>query len=285
MSNLRPFVDLTKPRITWLILMSTAVGFVFGAKFGWHWPTLIHCLLGTGLLASGTAALNQWYERDADALMKRTQGRPIPAGLVSPNAAFWFGSALILAGFFDLALGDNWLTAGLGMFTVVSYLVAYTPLKQRSTHATTIGAVPGAMPPMIGFAAASGTLTADAWILFAILFLWQFPHFYAIAWMYREDYQRAGMRMLAVVEPGGESTARRIFWTSIALVPLSLLPRVFGMAGDVYAIGVLVIGVSFVYFTFRVLRDLSRVGARNVLLASVVYLPVLYGLLVFDRGL
>jgi protoheme IX farnesyltransferase len=177
------------------------------------------------------------------------------------------------------------LTAALGLFTVVSYLAAYTPLKQRSTHATTIGAVPGAMPPMIGFAAASGTLTVDAWILFAILFLWQFPHFYAIAWMYREDYARAGMRMLAVVEPDGESTARRIFWTSIALVPLSILPRVFGMAGDVYAVGVVVIGALFVYTTFRVLRDLNRAGARNVLLASVVYLPVLYGLLVFDRGL
>ena len=282
---LRPFIDLTKPRITWLILMSTAVGFVFGARLGWHWLTLFHCLLGTGLLASGTAALNQWYERDADAKMARTKGRPLPAGLVSPVAAFWFGLGLIVAGFFDLALGNNWLTAGLGLFTVVSYLGAYTPLKQRSTHATTIGAVPGAMPPMIGFAAASGTLTAEAWILFAILFLWQFPHFYAIAWMYREDYARANMRMLSVVEPGGESTARRIFWTSIALVPLSVLPRLFGMAGDVYTVGALIIGLLFVYTTFRVLRELNRKGARNVLLASVLYLPVLYGLLVFDRGM
>ena len=138
---------------------------------------------------------------------------------------------------------------------------------------------------MIGFAAASGSLTAEAWILFAILFLWQFPHFYAIAWMYREDYAKAGMRMLAVVEPDGLSTAKRIFWTSIALVPLSILPRVFGMAGDVYTVGVLLIGGMFVFYTFRVLRALDRVGARNVLLASVVYLPVLYGLLVFDRGL
>ena len=282
---IRPFLDLTKPRITWLILMSTAVGFVFGARVpGWHWLTLLHCLLGTGLLASGTAALNQWYEREADAKMARTKGRPLPAGLVSPTAAFWFGLSLIVAGFFDLALGNNWLTAGLGLFTVVSYLAAYTPLKQRSTHATTIGAVPGAMPPMIGFAAASGTLTAEAWILFAILFLWQFPHFYAIAWMYREDYANANMKMLAVVEPDGLSTARRIFWTSIALVPLSVFPRVFGMAGDVYAVGVVVLGLLFVYSTFRVLKELTRVGARNVLLASVIYLPVLYGLLVFDRG-
>jgi protoheme IX farnesyltransferase len=282
---IRHYIDLTKPRITWLILMSTAVGFVFGARHGWNWLTLIHCLVGTGLLASGTAALNQWYERDADALMKRTQGRPIPAGLVTANSAFWFGLALIVAGFLDLAFGDNWLTAALGLFTVISYLAAYTPLKQRSTHATTIGAIPGAMPPMIGFAAASGTLTIDAWILFAILFLWQFPHFYAIAWMYREDYQRAGMRMLAVVEPDGESTAKRIFWTSIALVPLSILPRIFGMAGDIYTAGVLIIGALFVYTTFRVLRNLNRTGARQVLLASVLYLPVLYGLLVFDRGL
>ena len=281
---IKPFLALTKPRITWLILMSTAVGFVFGARLGWNWLTLFHCLLGTGLLASGTAALNQWYERDADAKMERTKERPLPAGLVTPSAAFWFGLALIIAGFFDLALGNNWLTAGLGLFTVVSYLGAYTPLKQRSTHATTIGAVPGAMPPMIGFAAAAGTLTVDAWILFAILFLWQFPHFYAIAWMYREDYARADMRMLSVVEPDGESTARRIFWTSIALVPLSVLPRFFGMAGDIYTVGVLVIGLLFVYTTFRVLRELDRKGARTVLLASVLYLPVLYGLLVFDRG-
>ena len=171
------------------------------------------------------------------------------------------------------------------MVTAVSYLAAYTPLKQRSTHATTIGAVPGAMPPMIGFAAAAGTLTAEAWILFAILFLWQFPHFYAIAWMYREDYAKANMQMLAVVEPDGLSTARRIFWTSIALIPLSILPRVFGMAGNAYTAGVVVIGLLFVYTTFRVLKELDRKGARNVLLASVVYLPVLYGLLVFDRGL
>ena len=282
---IRPLLDLTKPRITWLILMSTAVGFVFGARLGWTWFTLFHCLLGTGLLASGTAALNQWYERDADAKMDRTKGRPLPSGLVSPVVAFWFGLSLIAAGFFDLALGNNWLTAGLGLFTAVSYLACYTPLKQRSTHATTIGAVPGAMPPMIGFAAASGTLTAEAWILFAILFLWQFPHFYAIAWMYREDYAKASMRMLSVVEPDGESTARRIFWTSIALVPLSVMPRVFGMAGDIYTVGVLIIGALFVYTTFRVLLHLTRAGARNVLLASVLYLPVLYGLLVFDRGL
>jgi protoheme IX farnesyltransferase len=171
------------------------------------------------------------------------------------------------------------------LFTAVSYLAAYTPLKQRSSHATTIGAIPGAMPPMIGFAAASGTLTVEAWILFAILFLWQFPHFYAIAWMYKEDYARAGMRMLAVVEPDGESTAKRIFWTSIALVPLSLLPRVFGMAGDIYTVGALLIGVWFAYTAYHLLHGLDRTGARKVLLASVLYLPVLYGLLVFDRGL
>ena len=282
---IRPLIDLTKPRITWLILMSTAVGFVFGARLGWNWLTLFHCLLGTGLLASGTAALNQWYEREADGKMARTKGRPLPSGLVTPRVAFGFGLALVAVGFLELGLGNNWLTAGLGMFTVISYLAAYTPLKQRSTHATTIGAVPGAMPPMIGFAAASGTLTAEAWILFAILFLWQFPHFYAIAWMYREDYAKANMKMLAVTEPDGLSTARRIFWTSIALVPLSVLPRVFGMAGDVYTVGVLVAGLLFVYISFRVLRELTRAGARNVLLASVIYLPVLYGLLVFDRGI
>jgi heme o synthase len=277
-------IELTKPRITWLILMSTVVGFVFGGRAGWTWITLLHCVCGTGLLASGTAALNQWYESAADALMRRTKDRPIPAGRVSSRAALVFGSALILAGFAELWAGNNFLTAMLGLFTSVSYLAAYTPLKQRSSHATTIGAIPGAMPPVIGFAAASGTLTIEAALLFAILFLWQFPHFYAIAWMYREDYQRAGILMLPVIEPDGASTARRIFLTSMALVPLSVLPGWLGMAGAVYIIGSIVIGFLFLYTCFDALGDMNRARARNVLLASVVYLPVLYGLLLFDRS-
>ncbi len=278
---MRAYLELTKPRITVFILLSTGIGFVCAGHF--HAWTLLHALIGTGLMASGTAALNQWYEREADAKMNRTKARPIPSGRVTATRAFWFGVALSIVGFFDLWLGANLLVGLLGLFTLVSYLFVYTPLKQRSPHSTTIGAIPGAMPPLIGFAAAAGTLNPLAWILYGILFLWQFPHFYAIAWMYREDYARAGIRMLPVVEPDGESTARRIVLFSLALVPVSLLPRFFGSAGDFYLAGALALGLLFVLAGARAAFDRTRSRARQVLLASVVYLPLLYGLLVLDR--
>jgi protoheme IX farnesyltransferase len=278
------YLDLTKPRITIFILMSTAIGFlcgtdVVGRPAGNIWLTLFHTLLGTALIASGTAALNQWYEREADAKMNRTKLRPIPSGRIPPARAFWFATLLSIAGFIDLWLGANRLTALLGAFTLASYLFVYTPLKRRSPHSTTIGAIPGAMPPLIGFAAAAGTLTAQAWILYAILFLWQFPHFYAIAWMYREDYARAGIRMLPVVEPDGASTARRMVLFSLVLLPVSLLPKFMGEAGNVYLFGAAALGAMFAYAAMRVMFDRSSLRARQVLLASVVYLPALYGLL------
>src|SRR5579885_152147 len=281
---MKDYIALTKPRVTWLILASTAVGYVFGAKFGWSVWTLVHTIVGTGLIASGTAALNQWCEREADAQMKRTRQRPLPAGRLSPTRALWFAIGLSAAGFLELTLGANLLTGLLGLFTLLVYLFAYTPLKQRSTHSTTIGAIPGAMPPVIGFAGAAGALTAEAWILGAILFVWQFPHFDAIAWMYREDYARAGIRMLPVVEPDGRSTAQRIALCSLALVAISMLPKLWHMAGDVYVAGALVAGAAFAYPSWRRLSARTRGRARAVLLASVVYLPVLYGLLVLDRA-
>ncbi len=197
------FLELTKPRITLYILMSTAIGFMCGAHLRptWTWMQLFHALLGTALIASGTAALNQWYEHEFDAMMARTKARPIPSGRVTAGAALAFGVCLSVAGFAELWLGVNLLTALLGLFTLASYLFVYTPLKRVSPVSTTIGAIPGAMPPLIGYAAACGRLNFEAGILYAILFLWQFPHFYAIAWMYREDYARAGIRMLPVVEP------------------------------------------------------------------------------------
>jgi len=278
------YLELTKPRITCFILMSTAIGFVCGMNAGtaWTWVTLLHTLLGTALIASGTAALNQWYEREADAKMNRTKARPIPSGRVTGPHALLFGIFLSIAGFLDLWLGANLLTASLGLFTLASYLFLYTPMKQRSPHSTTLGAIPGAMPPLIGFAAASGTLNWDAWILYAILFLWQFPHFYAIAWMYRADYARAGILMLPVVEPDGESTSRRMLWFSLALLPISILPRFFAMAGNFYLAGALVLGLIYVYASLRSVFDCSVTRARQVLLASVLYLPFLYGLLVLD---
>jgi protoheme IX farnesyltransferase len=279
------YLELTKPRITVFILMSTAIGFLCGAhaEGGWSLFTLFHVLLGTALIASGTAALNQWYERDADAKMQRTKARPIPSGRLSAPHAFWFAVALSIIGFVELWVGVNRMTALLGLFTLASYLFVYTPLKRRSPHSTTIGAIPGAMPPLIGYAAAAGLLNTQAWVLYAILFLWQFPHFYAIAWMYREDYERAGIRMLPVVEPDGESTARRIWMFSLALIPISVLPKFTGMGGNLYLFGSLALGLYFLYAGVRVSMERTRPRARQVLLASVVYLPLLYGLLVFDR--
>ncbi len=289
---MRDYIELTKPRITWLILMSTGIGYFFGLRgaAGW-WEflksipliSLLHTILGTGLIASGTAALNQWSERQADRKMRRTSGRPLPSGRLSPPRALAFGTALSVAGFVDLWLGVNLLSGLIGAFTLASYLFLYTPLKQRTWWSTTVGAFPGAMPPMIGYAAAAGTLTRESWVLFAILFLWQFPHFYSIAWMYRDDYARAGIRMLPVVEPDGRSTARQIVLYGLALIPVSLAPSMLGMSGRIYLIGALLLGLWFLYSGVRVALERSLTRARNVLITSVLYLPLIYGLMLLDR--
>jgi heme o synthase len=288
---MRDYLALTKPRITWLILMSTGVGYFFGLKRAFFnpetgmadWALLLHTLIGTGLIASGTAALNQWSERDADLLMRRTSARPLPSGRMTAPRALWFGIALAVLGFAELALRVNMLAAWLGAFTLGSYLFIYTPLKQRSHLSTVIGALPGAMPPLMGYAASYGSLTPEAWTLFAILFIWQFPHFLAIAWMYREDYARAGIRMLPVVEPDGMSTGRQIILYASTLIPVSLFPVLFGMSGRIYLVGALILGGWFLYTGVRVAFDLTNVRARHVLLASIIYLPAIYGLMVFDR--
>jgi protoheme IX farnesyltransferase len=282
---MKHYIDLTKPRITWLILMSTAVGFYFGAQAGWTWAVLLHTLIGTGLIASGTAALNQWYEWDADAKMERTRHRPIPAGHLSRRSSFLFATVLSLAGFAELGFFVNWLTAALGLFTLASYLFLYTPLKRRTPQSTTIGAIPGAMPPLIGYVAAHGSLTAEGWALYAILFVWQFPHFYAIAYMYREDYGRAGIRMLPVIDASGESTAWHILLTSVLLLPVSLAPVYLSMAGTVYLAGAIALGLWFLYAGTRAWRHLDAATARSVLLASVLYLPALYALMLLDRAI
>jgi heme o synthase len=285
--TMRGYIALTKPRITWLILMSTGVGYFFGLKRDWSgvhdWLLLLNTLLGTGLIASGTAALNQWYEREEDCLMRRTAGRPLPAGRMSARHALWYGIALSVAGFAELAVFVNRLSGILGALTLLAYLFIYTPLKKRSHLSTVIGALPGAMPPLIGYAASNGSLMAEAWTLFAILFVWQFPHFLAIAWMYREDYARAGIRMLPVVEPDGLSTGRQIVLYASTLIPVSLFPALLGMSGKIYLAGALALGVWFLYTGVRVALDRTNVRARQVLLASVIYLPMIYGLMVFDR--
>jgi protoheme IX farnesyltransferase len=289
---MREYIELTKPRITWLILMSTGIGYFFGLPGSASWwgflkaiplLSLLHTVLGTGLIASGTAALNQWYEREADRHMRRTAARPLPSGKLSAGRALAFGIGLSIAGFAELWLGVNLLAAAIGAFTLASYLFIYTPMKQRTWWSTTVGAIPGAMPPMIGYAAAAGTITRESWVLFAILFLWQFPHFYSIAWMYKEDYARAGIQMLPVVEPDCRSTARQIVIYGIALIPVSLVPSMLGMSGRIYLVGALLLGLWFLYSGVQVAVERSMVRARNVLVTSVLYLPLIYGLMLLDR--
>jgi len=289
---MRDYIELTKPRITWLILMSTGIGYFFGLPraagalaflAGIHFLSLLHTIAGTGLIASGTAALNQWYEREADRHMRRTAGRPLPSGRLSAPRALAFGAALSVAGFVELWLGVNLLAAAIGLFTLASYLFLYTPMKQRTWWSTTVGAIPGAMPPVIGYAAAAGAISRESWVLFAILFLWQFPHFYSIAWMYKEDYARAGIRMLPVVEPDCRSTARQIVIFGIALIPVSLVPGMLGMSGRIYLAGALLLGLWFLYSGVRVALERSLSRARGVLVTSVLYLPLIYGLMLLDR--
>jgi len=289
---MRDYIELTKPRITWLILMSTGIGYFYGLPRAATWwdflraiplLALLHTIAGTALIASGTAALNQWYEREADRKMRRTAARPLPAGKMSAASAMWFGIALSVAGFLELWLGVNLLAGSIGAFTLASYLFVYTPLKQRTWWSTTIGAIPGAMPPVIGYAAAAGSLPRESWVLFAILFLWQFPHFYSIAWMYKDDYARAGIRMLPVVEPDCRSTARQIVLYGILLVPVSMIPGILGMSGRIYLVGALLLGLWFLYSGVRVALERSLARARGVLVASVLYLPLIYGLMLIDR--
>jgi protoheme IX farnesyltransferase len=265
--------------------MSTGVGYFFGLDrtASINWLLLIHTIVGTGLIASGTAALNQWWERESDKLMRRTAGRPLPRGLMTARRALWFGIALSVAGAAELWIWVNPLSSILGVFTLAAYLFVYTPMKSRTHLSTVVGALPGAVPPLMGYAASSGILTREAWTLFFILFIWQFPHFLAIAWMYRDDYARAGIRMLPVVEPDGQSTSRQIILYASTLIPISLFPFLFGMSGKIYLVGALVLGFWFLYTGVRVAFDRTNVRARAVLLASVIYLPAIYGLMVFDR--
>ena len=283
-SRLADYVELSKPEVTALILVATAVGFCVGSSSPFRAELFAHTLLGTLLVAAGTAALNQFFERDADARMRRTDQRPLPAGRMAPGRALAFGVATGAAGVFYLGTTTNLLAAGLALLTMLSYLLLYTPLKARTPACTTVGAFSGAAPPLIGWAAATGGLTLGAWLLFAILFLWQFPHFLAIAWMYREDYRRAGFLMLPVVEPDGVSTGRRVVLYLLVLVPVSLLPSLIGLAGPLYLAGALLLSLAFFYCGLRLAQTRALVEARRLLHASVVYLPLLYGLLLVDRG-
>jgi protoheme IX farnesyltransferase len=275
--------QLTKPRIMLLIVISTAVGYCYGILGSFNILVLFHVLLGTALMAGGSATLNQWYERDIDGKMNRTRKRPIPAGSVSAKHALVFGSALSVVGVFELLIFVNPLAAFLGLLTSVGYLCAYTPLKTLSPVCTTVGALPGAMPPLIGFAAARNHLTIEAWVLFAILFLWQFPHFHAIAWIYREDYRRAGIKMLAVVRPHGIGLTLEILAALVLLLPFTLAPTVLHMAGNIYFVTALILDLAFLFFGFQLCVRRTVERARMLLLASVIYVPILFAVLVFDN--
>jgi len=277
------FVELTKPRITFLIVLTSAAGFCLGSKAQVDYPALFNALFGIALLSSGIATLNQFMERGLDARMRRTITRPLPSGKLTPTQALWFGVALTVAAEVYLALFVNLLTAAFGVSVIVGYLFCYTPLKTRSSLSTLVGAFPGAMPPLMGWTAATGHAGLEAWALFAILFMWQFPHFLAIALMYREDYARAGILMLPVVEPEGRLTAQQIVIWTLLLVPVSLFPTVLGTTGAIYFYGAFLLGLLFLATSVHAALSKSRQGARRLLLASVLYLPVLFGLMVFNK--
>ncbi|HYW72858.1 MAG TPA: heme o synthase [Pyrinomonadaceae bacterium] len=277
------YLELTKPRITFLITLTSAAGFVLGSRGAVNYLSLGHALIGIALLSSGIATLNQFIERDLDGLMRRTADRPLPSGRLFPVEALWFGVSLTLMAEAYLALFVNLLTALLGLTVIAGYLFVYTPLKTRTSLSTALGAFPGAMPPLMGWTAARGEIDVAAWVLFAILFLWQFPHFLAIAWMYREDYGRAGIRMLPVVEPDGRITGQQIVAYSLMLVPVSLLPTAVGISGKIYFVAAAVLSVLFLISSVRAAISKSNQHARQLLLASVLYLPLLFGVMVLNR--
>ena len=277
------YVALTKPDVSFLVLMTTAAGFYMGVRGPVDWLKLVHTVFGTLLIAAGTAALNHYIERESDRQMRRTASRPLPSGLLLPAEALWFGVALAIAGAADLLLVGGWMASLLGAVTCLGYLLAYTPLKKRTVWATFVGAFPGAVPPMIGWAAASGHVDKGAWLLFLILFFWQFPHFHAISWMYREDYARAGIQMLPVVDRDGTRTFRQIIITAAMLVGASVLPSVLGLAGVLYFFGALVLSTALVQVCLWAAAEKSNVRAKWLMHATVIHIPVLLALMVYDK--
>jgi len=280
--RLSAFVALTKPRIALTVLMTVATGFILGARGGSLPSTFILTLLGTGLVAAGASALNQWLERSRDSRMRRTARRPLPSGRVRPAEAAAFGVGLGAVGVVMLAVGANPTAAAVALLTLLLYVFVYTPIKPLTTFNTAVGAVPGALPPVIGWAAATGRLGVEAWSLFLILFLWQFPHFLAIAWVHREDYARGGHLMLPAVDPTGALTGRQAVTHALALVPVGLLPAVIGLAGPWYFAGSLALGLFYLAAAVRFWLDVSDRNARRLMVASFLYLPAVLALLLLN---
>jgi len=280
---LADYLELTKPRITLTVVMTALVGYVMGTRGPVSFSRLGVTLAGTALVAAGASALNMLLERRTDALMLRTRNRPVAAGRLRVTEALAFGLAVTLAGLAVLRFGAGALAALVALVTWASYLFAYTPLKTRTSLSTIVGAFPGALPPVIGWAAARGQIEPGAVVLFAILFLWQIPHFLAIAWIYREDYARGGLPMLPVLDPEGKVTGRQAVANSLALLLVSLTPRAAGMAGNVYLVGAVVLGLAFTAMAFQSAVARNIPAARRLFLASIVYLVSLCALLIADR--
>lgn len=285
-SWLAVYSDLVKARLTMLVLLTTLVGFYLG------WPAsrgsidyllMLHTILGTALVASGAAALNQLLEREHDSKMRRTRNRPLPSGRLQPTTVMLIGGLCSCAGLFYLALAVNMITSVIGAITLVSYLFIYTPLKRVTWLNTAIGAIPGGLPPLMGWTAARGELSGEGWALFAILAFWQLPHFLAIAWMYREEYAKAGFVMLPVLDPEGHRTARQAVSHTLGLLPISLCPFLFKLTGPIYLVGALVLGLTFLWFAVQFARDLSVARARQLFLVSILYLPLLLTVMVLDK--
>ncbi|HEV8544534.1 MAG TPA: heme o synthase [Verrucomicrobiae bacterium] len=282
-SGFAVFSELVKARLTALVLITTLVGFYAGSGAQMDYWKLLHAMLGTALVACGASALNQLLEREQDAKMRRTESRPLPSGRMDSDTVLLLGAGLAAGGLLYLALAVNLLTSFLGALTLASYLFVYTPLKRITTLNTFIGAIPGAIPPLMGWTAATGHVSAAGWSLFAILFLWQLPHFMAIAWLYREDYARGGFKMLPIIDPDGSKTAAQAICHSFGLIPVSLFPALLGVAGVVYFGGAILLSLTFLFFAIQFSRKLTAERARHLFIASIIYLPLLLGLLVLDK--
>lgn len=277
------FSDLIKARLTFLVLLTTLVGFYISFRGPLDWMLLLHTMLGTALVASGASALNQLLEREHDAKMRRTEDRPLPSGRLQPQTVLLIGGACGGIGLIYLAAAVNLLTGLLGAITLASYLFIYTPLKRVTTLNTIVGAIPGALPPLMGWAAARGEITLGGWSLFAILFFWQLPHFLAIAWIYRDQYARAGFKMLPVVDTAGLRTGRQAVSHTLGLLPVSLCPFLLHLAGPVYLFGAIFLGLAYLWFAVQFSRGLTISRARQLFFVSILYLPLLLGLMVFDK--
>jgi protoheme IX farnesyltransferase len=276
-------VSLTKPRLNFLVILTTLAAYYLGSNERSTIVQLVHTLIGTALVAGGAAALNQVWERDTDRLMARTRNRPLPDLRLSPRVALGFGLALTLVGLAELWMFVNTRAAAIALLTTVTYILLYTPLKLRTSLSTIFGAIPGALPAVIGWAAATNTLSMEAWVLFAIVFMWQMPHFLAIAWMYRDEYAQAGMPLLPVIEPDGRSTGRQALLYTAALLPISVLPTLMGMATAWYLIGAVVLGAVLVSLALKFSQIRSVESARRLFFGSILYLPLLWAILVGDH--